>query len=152
MLEAQNQKNIFFTHSIDLFHIIEDNKEYIETTMKKLQKKLSNASNVTTNSISARPDKFFERRNVWIFVLTTMDEIEDRIEKLHEYYYEYYYKTIKNLLEKVDSNIFWVQKGLTQDKNDVIDKLILMWKKNVKTYVNIEIQFFFSNSNFLKFI
>eukprot|EP01080_Neovahlkampfia_damariscottae_P005154 gene5154-8760_t len=131
VLEAQNQKNIFFTHSIDLSHQLEDNKEYIESKMKKLQKKYSQ----TNLNHSIRHDKFFERRNIWIFVLTTMDEIEDRIEKLHEYYYEYYYKTIKNLLEKVDSNIFWVQRGLTQDKNAVIEKLIVMWKKNVKNYL-----------------
>jgi hypothetical protein len=97
--EAQNSNNIFFTNSIDLSHIIDDTKEYIEYGMDKIHKKFDH----TNQSHTARPEKFFERRNVWILVLTTMDEIEDKIEKLHEFYYQYYGKTIRTLLEKVDT-------------------------------------------------
>lgn len=131
ILKAQNPNNSFFVASEEFLQFLEDLSKYCELSIKKLMKVLDTLSQATDM-------QNIEKRSLWVTILTSLDETEEKIENLHEFYFIFFRNTLQTMLEKVDSEIFWVQKGVIRDNQPVIHRVMEIWKKYIKPFIDKE--------------
>lgn len=131
ILKAQSPMNSFFIASEEFIQFLEDLTNYCKIAIKNLNETLNNLSKITDF-------EKIEKRTLWVTILRSIDETEEKIENLHQAYFFFFRNTLKTMLEKVDSEIFWVQKGVLRDNQPVIQRVMEIWKKYIKPFVDKE--------------